>query len=216
VPAFEDLPRIDVVLITHDHYDHLDRDIIARLGNSPFFIVPLGIGRILGDIGITRYVELDWRDTHMFGGLAFTCTPAQHFSGRGVFDRNRTLWCGWLCRGSKGSWYVAGDTGYFPGFRQIGERYGPIDLTCIPIGAYMPRWFMKPVHLDPQDAVNAFRELGGRYLLPIHYGTFRLADDPLCLPIIEFRNEIARSGMDPGRFLVLRRGETRIIPSTIR
>ena len=216
MPAFEDLPRIDVVLITHDHYDHLDKDVIARLGDRSFYIVPLGIGRILGDIGITRRTELDWWDTHTFGGLTFTCTPAQHFSGRGMFDRNRTLWCGWLCRGTPGSLYVAGDTGYFPGFLQIGERYGPIDLACIPIGAYMPRWFMRPVHLDPADAIQAFKDIRGRYLMPIHYGTFHLADDPLCLPILEFRNEIARSGLDPGRFLVLRRGETRIVPSAIR
>lgn len=214
--AIDNLPRIDCVLITHDHYDHLDTDTLTRLGAGPLYLVPLGIGRILAGLGITRYIELDWRDTRMFGGLVFTCTPAQHFSGRGLSDRNRTLWCGWLVRGSKESWYIAGDTGYFPGFCEIGDRYGPVDLACLPIGAYLPRWFMKPVHLSPSDAIAAFRDLRARLFMPIHFGTFRLAEDPPCLPIYELRNEIARSGIDAARFLLLRRGETRIIPPAIR
>lgn len=210
--AFGDLPRIDVVLITHDHYDHMDRATIRRLGNDPVYFVPMGVGAILRKWGIHNYVELDWRQSFRFRDLEFICTPAQHFSGRDLFRRNRTLWCGWLVRGDSGSFFTAGDTGYFPGFREISDAYGPVDLVCLPIGAYLPRWFMRPVHLSPDEAIRAFCDLRAGVFVPVHFGTYRLAEDPLWLPPKDFQASITSSGIDPERFWLLRKGETRRVP----
>jgi N-acyl-phosphatidylethanolamine-hydrolysing phospholipase D len=196
------------VVITHNHYDHLDRRTIERLGNTPEYFVPLGVGKLMGRFGITHCVEYDWWQSCRYRGIEFVCTPTQHFSARGLFDRNRTLWCSWLMRGCSGSVYTAGDTGYFPGFREIGEKYGPIDLVCMPIGAYLPRWFMRPVHVNPEEAIKAFRDLRGRYFVPIHFGTFRLADDPLWLPPAEMQEAVKRLGVNPEQIHLLRKGET--------
>ncbi len=193
--AFKDLPEIHVVLISHDHYDHLDKFTLKRLGNNPFYLIPLGIGKYLRKWGIDNYRELDWWDNVEYQGLDFTCTPAQHFSGRGMFNRNKTLWCSWAVRGQTGNFYFAGDTGYFPDFKEIGKRYGPFDLVCLPIGAYMPQWFMGPVHLSPKEAIQAFSDICGGKFLAVHWGTFSLADDPPELP--------------PGRMRIIPRGKSR-------
>ncbi len=216
VPAFRDLPRIDAVVITHNHYDHLDRGTIERLGDSPQYFVPLGVGRLMRSFGVSHVIEMDWWQSCRFHELEFVCTPTQHFSGRGLFDRNRTLWCSWLVRGDSGSFYTAGDTGYFPGFREIGERYGPIDAACIPIGAYLPRWFMQPVHVDPDEAVRAFLDLRAKYFIPIHFGTFRLADDPLWLPPEELRKALECRHVPPERTRILQKGETWVVENPVK
>jgi len=209
--AFGDLPEINVVLISHDHYDHLDTATLNRLGSRPLYLVPLGIGEFLEERGIVNYRELDWWDRTEYRGITFNCTPAQHFSGRGMFNRNSTLWCGWAVRGETQSFYFAGDSGYFPGFREIGERYGPFDLVCVPIGAYLPKWFMGPVHTNPAEAIRAFHDLEGRVFVPIHWGTFTLAADPPGLPPTVLLKEIQKRQLNGDDFWLLRHGETRNI-----
>ena len=209
--AFEDLPEIHVVLISHNHYDHLDKSTIKRLGNAPFYLVPLGIGEFLEKLGIDNYRELDWWETFTYKSIHYICTPAQHFSARGLFDRNKTLWCGWAAQGKNGSFLFAGDSGYFPGFREIGERYGPFDLVCLPIGAYLPQWFMGPVHLSPGEALLAYTELRGRKFLAVHWGTFKLASDPLALPPLALREEIEKNKLDTDDIWLLKHGESRIV-----
>jgi N-acyl-phosphatidylethanolamine-hydrolysing phospholipase D len=214
--AFEDLPPIDVVLISHNHYDHLDRLTIEQLGNDPLYLVPLGIGNFLQDIGIQHYEELDWWESVTFNGKKFVCTPAQHFSNRSMFDRNKTLWSSWAVIGEERKFYFAGDTGYFPGFKEIAERFGPFDIAAIPIGAYLPRWFMSPVHLSPQEAVQAFLDLDAQIFVPVHWGTFELADEPLDNPVKVLRKEIELRSLNPQAFWILRHGETRIYKNESR
>ncbi|MFC1692711.1 MBL fold metallo-hydrolase [Candidatus Latescibacterota bacterium] len=209
--AFEDLPEIHIVLVTHNHYDHLDRPTIERLGSLPLYLVPLGLGAFLEKIGIEHYRELDWWNSFSYRGLEFSCTPAQHFSARGLFGHNKTLWCSWAAGGEKGSFYFAGDTGYFPGLKEIGERRGPFDLVCLPIGAYLPEWFMGPVHLSPKEAITAYRDLRGRIILPIHWGAFQLADDPPGLAPSVFLEEAAKQNLTGDQYWLLKHGETRRI-----
>ena len=205
------IPDVDVVLISHDHYDHLDRETLKQLGNDPLYIVPLGVGEILRKYGITNCIELDWWRSVIYEGVSFSCTPAQHHSGRGVFDQNRRLWCGWAVRSEEGAFFFAGDTGYFPGFKEIGERLGPFDVALLSIGAYVPRWFMSPVHLSPDEAVKACEDLRGETLVAIHWGTFELANDPPSLPPAELLRHIENGAIESDRCWILRHGETRVV-----
>jgi len=206
---FRDLPPVDVVIISHDHYDHLDKKTILKLGNAPLYLVPLGVGDLLKSWGIDHYQELDWWDEFVFNKIRFTCTPAQHFSGRTPFDRNQRLWAGWAIRGRMHNLYFGGDSGYFPGFLDIGERLGPFDLAALPIGAYRPRWFMAPVHMDPAQAVQAWQDLKARIFLPIHWRTFQLADEPLDEPPRLLHREIEKRHLEENLFWILKPGETR-------
>jgi L-ascorbate metabolism protein UlaG (beta-lactamase superfamily) len=172
----EDLPPVDAVLISHDHYDHLDLPTVRELlrTRSAPFVVPLGIGQHLRKWHVPedRIVELDWEGEHTVGGLTFTCTEARHFSGR-YFHRDTTLWASWAISGPRHRVFFGGDTGYTPAFAGIGARFGPFDLTLLPIGAYNDAWHA--IHMDPEEAVRAHGDLGGRVLLPIHWATFNLA-----------------------------------------
>ena len=179
---FEELPDIDIVIISHDHYDHLDKETIEKLGNKPIYLVPLGLGDFFENLEITNYQELDWWDEFKFNNILFVCVPAQHFSGRTLFDGNKTLWSGWVIKALQADIYYAGDSGYFPGFKEIGQRLGPFDVAFLPIGAYRPRWFMKSVHMNPVEAVQAYQDVNSHYFLPIHWGTFVLSDEPLQEP----------------------------------
>jgi L-ascorbate metabolism protein UlaG (beta-lactamase superfamily) len=172
----EDLPQVDAVLISHDHYDHLDLPTVRELLRTQTapFVVPLGIGQHLRKWHVPedRIVELDWDGEHTVGGLTFICTEARHFSGR-YFYRNTTLWASWAIAGPRHRVFFGGDTGYTPAFAGIGARLGPFDLTLLPIGAYNDAWHA--IHMDPEEAVRAHGDLGGRVLLPIHWATFNLA-----------------------------------------
>jgi L-ascorbate metabolism protein UlaG (beta-lactamase superfamily) len=172
----EDLPALSAVLISHDHYDHLDTATIDHLvrAQDAVFVVPLGISQHLLRWGVPqhRIVELDWDQSHQLGGLTFTCTEARHFSGRSL-GSNTTLWSSWVVAGERRRLFFGGDSGYTPAFQGIGDRYGPFELTVLPIGAYDTRW--PDVHLDPEEAVRVHREVGGGVLLPIHWATFDLA-----------------------------------------
>jgi L-ascorbate metabolism protein UlaG (beta-lactamase superfamily) len=172
----EDLPPVDAVLISHDHYDHLDLPTVRwllRRSNAPF-VVPLGIGVHLRTWGVPehRIVELDWDGSTTVGELTLTCTEARHFSGR-FFARDTTLWASWVIAGPRHRVFFGGDTGYTPAFAAIGARLGPFDLTLLPVGAYNDAW--KAIHMDPEEAVRAHGDLGGGVLLPIHWATFNLA-----------------------------------------
>ncbi len=205
------LPGVDVVLTSHNHYDHLDAGTIRMLGDGPIYLVPLGLGDVVRRFGAEKDHELDWWETMNVGGVTFTCTPAQHFSSRGPFNRNEALWCGWAMRGSDGAVYFAGDTGPFPEFRAIGDRLGSFDVACLPIGAYLPQWFMGPVHTGPHDVIEALDEVRGRWMLAIHHGAFKLAHDPPGMAAFELDREVSARGLDPDRYRLLSLGETRNI-----
>lgn len=176
----EDLPPLDAIVASHDHYDHLDRDVVRALAKSAAqsrarFVVPLGVGAHLERWGVApdRITELDWSESVVVGPLTLTATPARHFSGRGLNDRNHTLWASWSVAGPTHRVFHSGDTGPFPGIAEIGTAYGPFDLTLIKIGAYGEAW--PDIHLTPEQAVDAHEKLRGKLLLPIHWGTFNLA-----------------------------------------
>lgn len=170
------LPAVDVILISHDHYDHLDRNTVVELaGRGPRFVVPLGVGDRLRAWGVPdgQIVELDWWQETAIGEVRLVCTPARHFSGRGLLDRNRTLWSGWALLGPNHRVFFSGDSGMSPHFAEIGRRLGPFDLTMMDAGAYDSAW--ADVHMGPEQAVAAHEMVGGDLLLPIHWATFNLA-----------------------------------------
>ncbi|MFD0670179.1 MBL fold metallo-hydrolase [Cohnella sp. GCM10027633] len=172
----DELPAIDAIVLSHDHYDHLDYGSIRKLRHkAQRFFVPLGVGAHLERWGISRdrIVEADWGDELTFNGLKLACAPARHFSGRSVNDRMSTLWCSWVIEGKDAKVFFSGDSGYGPHFKQIGERYGPFDLTLMECGQYDVRWQL--IHMLPEETVQAHKDVGGRVLLPIHWGAFTLS-----------------------------------------
>ena len=176
------LPPIDLVLISHNHYDHLDIQTLTALKrrNDPLFIVPLGVDELLRQHDISRVVTLDWWQRHEVGSFGnITAVPAQHFSGRGLFDRDKTLWSGYMIETALSGkrLYFAGDTGYGPFVDEIAQRYDRIDMALLPIGAYKPRWFMQPIHIDPAQAVTMHGDLNVGRSIGMHFGTFPMADD---------------------------------------
>ncbi|BCB05555.1 MBL fold metallo-hydrolase [Bacillus sp. KH172YL63] len=174
--SMDDLPDIDAVIFSHDHYDHLDYSTIQKLrGKVQQFFVPIGVGSHLEHWGIDRghITELDWWDELEWSGLTLVCTPARHFSGRSLNDRNASLWCSWCIIGPSTSIFFSGDSGYGPHFEKIGRKYGPFDLTMMECGQYDPRW--APIHMTPEETVQAHRDVQGKWLLPIHWGAFTLS-----------------------------------------
>ncbi len=174
--ALEDLPVIKAVILSHDHYDHLDYETLLALADkAEWFIAPLGVGDRLIDWGIDAHKvkQHDWWQFTDIAGVRFIATPAQHFSGRGLLDRNKTLWASWVIIDDDLRIFFSGDTGYFNGFKTIGEKYGPFDITLIECGAYDMKW--SDIHMQPEDVIKAHEDLRGRWLLPIHNGTFDLA-----------------------------------------
>lgn len=207
---FDELPRIDVVLISHNHYDHLDAPFVKRIAarDAPTFVVPLGVKAWFARRGIGEVVELDWWQSADVRGLRVHAVPAQHFSGRGLHDRNQTLWCGFVYERGGERHFFAGDTGYGPDFAEIGRRFAPIDLSMIPIGAYDPRGFMRPVHVDPEEAVRIHQDVGSQLSLAMHWGTFRLTLEPLDEPPQRLAAALDAAGVARDRFRVLQHGET--------
>jgi len=193
--SVEDLPPIHAVILSHDHYDHLDAPTVRRLGSSVRYIVPLGVGKWLAEGDITDVVELDWWESTPLGPMRVHAVPAQHFSGRSPFTRNRTLWMGWVLETPSGNVFFAGDTGYAPFFREIGERFSPIRISFIPIGAYRPRWFMGPMHVDPPEAVRIHMDLRSERSVAMHWGTFRLAEEPPGEPPVYLRKALMEAGL---------------------
>jgi L-ascorbate metabolism protein UlaG (beta-lactamase superfamily) len=175
------LPPIDVVCVTHNHRDHMDAPTLKKLGRDPVFVVPKGLRRWFSRAG-KKVVELDWWQTEQIGRITITFVPSQHWSRRGLLDENHSLWGGYVIEHDGLRVYHSGDTAWFEGFTTIGERCGPLEAAMLPIGAYAPRWFMKTQHMDPDDAVRAFSALGANRFVAMHWGTFKLTDEPLDEP----------------------------------
>jgi len=209
----EQLPHIDLVLVSHNHYDHLDLDTVRALarqpGGEPLFVVPLGVDLWMREQGLTRVERFDWWDMRTLLGVELHFVPAQHWSARGLFDRNATLWGGWVLKAHGFSFYFAGDTGYSQDFADIGTRFGGFDLAAIPVGAYLPRWFMKEQHVNPEEAVLIHRDVRARRSIGIHWGTFELTDESLDEPIGELPVARAKHGVPDDAFVLFRHGETR-------
>lgn len=216
---FDALPPLDVVLLSHNHYDHLDattvRRIARRFPETPW-LCPMGLERLLGTLGVRHVVERDWWQTFATPNFSAMCAPAQHFSSRNFGDRGDTLWCGWAIEADGVRVFFAGDTALHPEFGAIGERLGPFDLVMLPIGAYEPRWFMRYVHMNPEEAVAAYRALvNGRSAGPpcfaMHWGTFRLTDEPVDEPPARFAQSWREAGLPPASNWTLAHGETRTL-----
>lgn len=210
--TLDQLPPIHDVLISHCHYDHLDAPTVTRLGtpgNATRFWLPSDLGEWFQRKRISRFQELAWwQSASLNGEMEIHSVPAQHFAARGPFDRDRTHWCGWMLRSAGRTIYFAGDTGYNPGFREIGKRFGSVDLALIPIGAYRPRWLMQPVHADPFEAVKIHQDVRSRFSVAGHWGTFRLTDEPLLEPPSLLQAALAEQNISDTNFIVLRPGET--------
>ncbi len=203
------LPPIDFALLSHDHYDHTDIQTIEVLATrGTRFIVPLKLGDLVRDAGGDA-IELDWWQHVNIGLVRVYCVPAQHFSGRSPGGHNRRLWAGWVVVGPTRRFYHAGDTGYFNGFAEIGERLGPIDLAALPIGAYDPPAIMRFVHLNPEQAVQAAADLGARHVVGMHFGTFDLTDEPPDEPPRRFHAAATQQGFESDRAWTLDIGESR-------
>lgn len=221
------LPPIDVVLISHDHYDHLDLAAVRRLTLSrpeTVWLVPVGVGEHVHTCGASLVHEHAWWAERSIESLSFACTPAQHSSGRGIADRNRSLWCGWAIAtraAPRRAIYFAGDTAYCPVFVDIGTRLGPFDACLMPIGAYEPRWYMRYVHMTPEEAVRAYADVcrgsvADSAFVPIHWGTFRIADDALDEPPRRLHAAWSAEHFPQRALAMLAHGETRCFASTSR
>jgi N-acyl-phosphatidylethanolamine-hydrolysing phospholipase D len=209
--AFGDLPPIHVVIISHDHYDHLDLSTVKRLAEThdPLFLVPLGMKTWFAENGMNHVEELDWWQEREYQGVKFVCLPAQHFSQRTLWDGNERLWASWAILSPERRLYFSGDTGYFDGFKEIGRKLGPFDLAAVAIGAYVPPEIMKSVHTTPEEAVQTFLDVNARILLGIHWGTFDLAEEPLDEPPQRMLAEISRRDIESDRAWIFKIGETR-------
>jgi L-ascorbate metabolism protein UlaG (beta-lactamase superfamily) len=218
--ALRALPPVDVVSISHSHYDHLDLPTLRALADGPAknatFIVPENVGEVLTSAGIANVVELPWWGAYTVGDLRVTLVPAQHWSMRVPWDRNRRLWGGFVYEGldaAGGTSWHTGDTAFSEEvFTAIGERFPHIDWAMLPIGAYDPAWFMQPQHMNPEEAIRAWELAHAKVLVAMHWGTFKLTDEPSDEPPRRVREEWAKRGHDPARLWVLDVGETRSLP----
>ncbi len=210
----EDLPPIDVIMISHNHYDHLDMPTLKRLAkkHNPKILAGLGVQALLQQNGLTNAQDLDWWEETQLGEIAITFVPARHWSSRGLTDRKTSLWGGFVVTSASGSVYFAGDTGWGQHFEQVGKRFAPIRLAILPIGAYRPRWFMRDMHISPDEAVNAHEVLNASTSIGMHFGTFPLADDGQLEPTISL--ELAKAKRYPHlpRFWTLQFGEGMDVP----
>jgi len=213
--AFEDLPPIDIVLLSHDHYDHFDAPTIRRIASrfpAAQWIAPLGHAALLRELGARTLHELDWWSTLDPAGTRITAIPARHWSRRVRSRPGQRLWCGYVIDTPAGRILFGGDSGYGPMFRDIAERAGPFAVSILPIGAYEPRWFMEPAHMNPEDAVQAYIDLGATGMfVPMHWGAFRLTDEDPLEPPTRVRRAWQEARLDPDRLRVLAIGETLLI-----
>ncbi|KAJ3272134.1 hypothetical protein HDV01_005899 [Terramyces sp. JEL0728] len=217
-----ELPNVDVVVISHNHYDHLDLPVMQKLAKKDtWFFVPLGNKELLVSSGISNVIECDWWDEYQVSNDRFdikiACTPCQHFTGRSLTDRFKTLWSSWVVLSGEKRFFFGGDTGYrtvregmdeetaptCPAFKEIGDKYGPFNLSAIPIGAYSPRWFMSAVHCNPRDAVDLHLDIKSLKSVGMHWGTFILTNEPVNEPPVKLLEEMKKRGLDPNAFHVV-------------
>ena len=208
--TLEDLPDIDVVLISHNHYDHLDRqtliDLASKQAKPPVILAGLGNQAYFEELGLTDAVDMDWNDTHEHRGISFHFVECRHRSGRGISDQMKTLWGSFVIETGAGRVYFGGDTGYGPHFKTQGERFGEFDLTILPIGAYEPRWFMSEIHMNPADAVQAHVDLNSKQSLGIHFGVFQLTYEAIDAPEQELTKALDGAGLEHEVFWALKPG----------
>lgn len=217
--AIDQLPPLDVVLLSHNHYDHLDKAAVRHIARShpgATWVVPLKLGAYISPWGVRQIVELDWWQDASIGSLRVTATPARHMSARRLGDQNRTLWCGYAFEAAGVRLFFAGDTAYHSDFGEIGARCGPFDFVMIPIGAYEPRWFMQLVHVNPEEAVQIYADLRAAHpdalaplMLAIHWGTFRLTTEAMDEPPRKTAERWRELGLDPDKLWIAAFGETR-------
>ncbi|KAJ1787900.1 hypothetical protein LPJ59_005646 [Coemansia sp. RSA 2399] len=210
-----DLPHPDIVLVSHNHFDHLDVDVVKALGNSVTWYVPLGLRQWFARQGIYRVKEMDWwqeveHTTADGRKFQIVSTPTQHWSGRTGLDSNASLWSSFLVRGSHASVFHCGDTGYCPAFKRIGQLYGPVSLAILPIGSYEPRWYMCHQHINPDDAVRIHRDLGARKSIGVHWGTFMMSDEHYLAPPRELAAAAAKHGLKEDEFVAPQIGRTNL------
>ena len=218
--GIQDLPPIDVVVISHNHYDSLDRNSIINLfnrdgGQDTLFFVPLGLSAWFKRLGISRVFELDWWDQREAKGLNVIAVPVQHWSQRISMARNTTLWAGWVVQSKNFRFFFAGDSGYTPLFKEIGQKLGPFDLSAIPIGAYEPRWFMRHHHMNPDEAVQVHLDVNSRKSVAMHWGTFILTDEQLDEPPKKLNAALKRLQIAQDEFVLLRHGESITVPQSV-
>jgi N-acyl-phosphatidylethanolamine-hydrolysing phospholipase D len=207
--SLEELPAINIVLISHNHYDHLDSKTIKILGDKSLYLVPKGIGQWLHKRGITNVVEFNWWENLKLNKIVFNSVPVQHFSSRMFFDYNNSLWCGWVIESKYGKVFYAGDTGYSRLFKALKKRFGPIKVAILPIGSYMPRYIFGSMHLDPPEALLAHKDLGAAHSIPVHWGAFKLTAEPIFEPPLYMQKVLMDNKISPKKFSIINIGETK-------
>lgn len=213
--SFSELPRVDVVLISHSHYDHLDLPTLQQLalqkGGPPRYLMGLNLLKWARDNGIPNASELDWDDAESIGAVRFHFVPVQHWSARSLWDRDRTLWGGWVIEHGERRIFFGGDFGYSRDLADIGARFGGFDLAMLPVASYEPRWFMKSMHVNTDEAVQAHIDLRARYSVGMHWGTFRLTDERLDEPPLRLAQSLANAGISEQTFFLMQHGQTRLL-----
>lgn len=208
------LPKLDYIVISHSHYDHLDLNSVRLIGSRTQWLVPLGLKAWFAKAGVdpTRVLELDWWESVQFGAVTITCTPAQHWSSRSLWDRNKSLWSSWMLQIDDRTIWYSGDTGYNPyQFKEIGEKFQEVDLALISIGAYEPRWFMKDMHINPDEAVQIHLDINSKYSIGIQWGTFQLTSEPIDDPPLKLKAALKKRKLPLETFELMKIGETRVI-----
>jgi L-ascorbate metabolism protein UlaG (beta-lactamase superfamily) len=208
----EKLPEIDIIVISHGHYDHLDFRTLRKIKGNPTIYLPIGLKKRFTWRGYKKVIEANWWESFSYEDLKITFVPAQHWTMRKIIDRNTSHWGGWVVerQNSEENVYFVGDTGYFRGFKEIGSCFN-IGAVLMPIGAYEPEWFMKPSHINPEDGVKAFQELNAKMFIPMHYGTYHLADDTGPVALKRLNDEWSHLSLDSSKLKVLKIGETLIL-----
>lgn len=215
----DNLPKIDLILISHNHYDHLDKKTLKKIAtkHSPIILVPIGEKKRLKSWGIKHITELNWWDQQTISPIVqITFTPSQHASARSIFNRDKTLWGSYFIKIQNRTIYYGADSGYSPHFSEISKRLSPPDVAILSIGAYLPQFFMQPIHTSPAEAVLAHKDLRAKQSIAMHYGTFQMSAEAMDQPIIDLQKARKNEGITPQEFITLHEGETKLYKTTTK